>query len=137
MTAPPSPVMKALGGIGTSSSPPFSAGAGAASVRGAGWMPVSCTIHAEYSSTTRLAIPVRRTIPLSSQMARLHRRTTSLPECETSRMVLPISRNSVNFRLHFTWNRTSPTDSASSTIRMSGSTLMAQAKATRTNMPLE
>ena len=45
--------------------------------------------------------------------------------------------SSANFSLHLRWNASSPTASTSSTSRMSGSTLIATEKPSRTYMPDE
>ena len=56
---------------------------------------------------------------------------------DTSTMVRPSARSSEMRSQHFIWKPSSPTASTSSTMRISGSTLMATAKASRAYMPLE
>ena len=55
----------------------------------------------------------------------------------TTTIVRPSSLNSLNFSMLRRWNSSSPTASTSSTMRMSGSTLIATEKPKRTYMPEE
>ena len=55
--------------------------------------------------------------------------------CETKMVVLPRSRNSFNQLMHLPLKCSSPTESASSMSRMSGSTLAATENPSRTYMP--
>ena len=57
--------------------------------------------------------------------------------CETKSRVVPAARMSRRRWKHFCVKNTSPTASASSTMRRSGSTLMDTANASRSTMPLE
>src|SRR6185312_12452578 len=70
-------------------------------------------------------------------MARSHNSTTVPAECDTNNTVAPFSRIWSMRAKHLRWNASSPTESASSTTRISGSALIATAKARRTYMPLE
>ena len=65
-------------------------------------------------------------------------RSTCSMECETNRTVTsPLWIKCWMRASHFCWKNTSPTDSVSSTIRISGSVIVAIAKAIRATMPEE
>ena len=74
--------------------------------------------------------------PPSSQIARSHRLTMALASWLTNSTV-PRVWKSRRKRMHFWAKNTSPTDSASSTTRMSASAWAITANASRTYMPLE
>ena len=79
-----------------------------------------------------------RVWPFSIQMALLHRRRTCSLLWDTIRTVTPWSLiSSWMRRSHFWRNMKSPTDSTSSTIRMSGTMMVAMANAMRATMPDE
>jgi hypothetical protein len=81
--------------------------------------------------------PSAATVPFSSRIARSHIDVIASALCDTRRMVFPASRNDRNLSQHFFWNRASPTDRASSTIRMSGLALTTVLKVSRACMPVE
>ena len=79
----------------------------------------------------------RRSLPCSSSATSSQRLRTEPSACETITIVLPLCLSSANFSEHRRWNSSSPTASTSSTSRMSGSTLIATEKPSRTYMPDE
>ncbi len=81
--------------------------------------------------------PSRMIRPFSRSITRVQKLVRMFSSWDTNRMVLPLRRNSSILAKHFLWNLASPTASASSMMRISGSTLMATAKVRRHFMPLE
>ena len=72
----------------------------------------------------------------SIQMARVHRRRTSTIEWDTNSSVPVLRKLSIQSR-HLRWKAASPTDSASSTTRISASTWAQIEKARRVRIPME
>ena len=88
-------------------------------------------------ATIALGAPIASCSPPSSRTQRSHNSMTVDPECETNSKVAPCLRIASRRAKHLRWNSSSPTDRASSITMMSGSTLIATAKASLTTMPLE
>ena len=82
----------------------------------------------------RRARPAR---PCSSSIARSQKRCTAPMSWVTRRTVVPLRRMRANSSKHFCWNAASPTASTSSISRMSASTWIITANASRTSMPDE
>ena len=79
-----------------------------------------------------------RVWPFSIQMALLHKRSIWSLLCDTMSTVTSCSLMScVIRRSHFCWNMKSPTESTSSTMRISGTMTVAMANAMRATMPDE
>ena len=79
-----------------------------------------------------------RCSPFSIHTQLVHRRSTcSRLWLTNSTVTSPLSMNCRMRRSHFSWKKTSPTERVSSTMRTSGSTTVAMAKAMRATMPLE
>ena len=76
-------------------------------------------------------------MPPSIHSARVHSDSTWYIECEQNRIVVPFSLSAMMRSKDLRAKAPSPTDSASSTTRMSGSMLVAIENARRMNMPLE
>ncbi len=75
--------------------------------------------------------------PWSNTTARSQIWRTRSVAWETTRIVRPSRWSRLIRSMHLRWKASSPTDSTSSTSRMSGSTLIATAKPRRANMPDE
>ena len=90
----------------------------------------------KYCSVISFGVPIFLILPFSSMMAALHRLFTAPVSWLTNRTVF-FSMNWRKKRIHFCVKKASPTDSASSTIKISASTWATTAKARRTAMPLE
>ncbi len=86
---------------------------------------------------TRTASSHMRMRPPSSHSAFEHSACTWYMACEQNKIVAPPSLRGMMRSNDLRANAPSPTDSASSITKMSGSTLVATANARRTNMPLE
>ena len=79
-----------------------------------------------------------RSWPFSIHTAEVQMRSTCSMEWLTNNTVtLPESMKLWIRRSHFCWKNTSPTESVSSTMRMSGSTTVAMANAMRATIPDE
>ena len=90
-----------------------------------------------YALVTSAAEPIMRSVPPSIHRAREHSASTWYIEWEQNRIVLPASLSPMMRSNDLRAKAPSPTDSASSITKMSGSTLVATAKASRMYMPLE
>ena len=75
--------------------------------------------------------------PRSISIARWQKRSTECMSWETNTIVLPSRLRRKNSSKHFCWKAASPTASTSSISRISASTWIAVAKASRTSIPDE
>src|SRR5438552_1702406 len=92
---------------------------------------------AAYCATTSSGAPMTRTRPASSHSMRCDIAVRRCTSCETTTNVTPRARNSSILAVQRLWNSASPTPSASSMRRMSASTLVVTANASRAIMPAE
>ena len=91
-----------------------------------------------YTRHTDAASPIMRVWPFSIQMTLLHKRSTWALLWDTMSTVTPcFSISSLMRSSHFFWNMKSPTESTSSTTRISGTITVAIANAMRATMPEE
>src|SRR5437870_13714458 len=89
------------------------------------------------ASTTWGAGPLATTPPWSSQTADSQSCRMACGACDTRTSVVPRRRIASIRSVHLRWNSMSPTESTSSTRRMSGSTSVATANPSRATMPVE
>ena len=97
----------------------------------------SCWMSVRYSSRISFDGPVRYCSPFFSRMARRVSVRMISMSCVTKSSVVPFEMRSLMRLKQRFWKSASPTASASSTIRMSGSTKAFTANARRTIMPEE
>ena len=88
-----------------------------------------------YSSATSSAVPCSRTRPSCMRTTCLHMDFTDPMSWETNSVVFPRSWNSFRRLMHLPLKCSSPTESASSMMRISGSTVVATENPSRTCMP--